>query len=538
MTKRLPASLKKKLQASLESLSAKEAGRLYAIYAHEADRKGVELSDYGPIKELWEAFNVRVARSRGKPDEAEAVNCFNGLVLLTNLFVGINFDFGAHILMALASEAMQVKLTLFLLLQQDFTTEAIRRIREAFIEQPKPLTREEYDWLIQWNQSDHLIDLSSAASFIDGEGEDSDADTYSAIYDALAEKLRAGELVGGESIFDPELDSSVLISDGTIPAWAALRMVWRQYVASQGLRVYDLADYADFAPEMVDRVGDMDGEPLNPDALRKLAADFYKACRRRPWGKKMVAKVDPDVLVQLLTQSSNPLLHRNAPDLGRVDWASFRRTERDRKGEPFEADLAATVTSLNALDPDFRKGYNFVSDYYREQFYPTEMPSFARAERARLFRMMAQLDTTRQPFTFDRKEEGMMTLSEFMGIKFATPFEQKVTELRKMNDQLASTQLALKILSDRYFGGLPVLLSDMETLLDSAEEAVRDANEVLNVWLDRLQTWPWEIDATELRPGEPEVDQVLVDELIEKAVMVARNRSRLTESEALLFGEK
>src|SRR5690606_17172298 len=101
------------------------------------------------------------------------------------------------------------------------TTEAVRRIRGLFIDQPKPLTREDYNWLMEWTHGDRLVDLSSAASFIVEEDDieafsEESAARYDAIYNALAEKLRAGELVGGESIFDVELDSSILIRDGTI----------------------------------------------------------------------------------------------------------------------------------------------------------------------------------------------------------------------------------------------------------------------------------------------------------------------------------
>jgi len=547
MTKRLPASLKKRLQASLETLSAKEAGRLFVIYSHEADRKDIDIADYGPAKELEEALNAQVARSRGKPGEAEAVNRYNGFVFLTALFHELNFDFGPGFFMAGLLDAVQAKWKLFLLIQQDVTTETIRMIRDGFIDQPKPLSREEYDWLMEWSRNDALVDLGVAADGIThniiGEQDEDEAydalydDIYQATYNALVEKIQAGELVGGESIFSNEIDSPLLIADGTIPAWAALRMVWRQYVIGRGLRIYDMADYAEFAPEMVDRIGGSDGDALDNDALQKLATDFYKDCRRRPWGKKgLVAKVAPDVLVKLLTQSPNPLLHRNAPDLGRVDWATFQKAEVAHDGEPFETGLAATVASLNQLDPDFRKGYDFTSSYYQEQFYPTANPDFARMSRDRLFRMMSILDTSRQPFTYDRKEEGMMTMSDLIGIKFLTPFEQKVADLRQANNSLASVKEAIRILSDRYFGGLPILLSGSRIFVQETEEALESANEALNQWLDRIQGFPWEIDTSDLRLGEPEIDQDLVDLLIKRFIDLARRRSRINEPEDVLFG--
>ena len=57
---RLPTQLKKRLQANLEQLTAKEAGRLLLIYTREAEKKyaaGQLKEDvYPPTKELWNAL--------------------------------------------------------------------------------------------------------------------------------------------------------------------------------------------------------------------------------------------------------------------------------------------------------------------------------------------------------------------------------------------------------------------------------------------------------------------------------------------------
>jgi len=67
MTRRVPATLKKRLQANLENLTPKEAGRLLVIYANEALKKKSRVADYAPVKELFAAFDARVDKTRGKP---------------------------------------------------------------------------------------------------------------------------------------------------------------------------------------------------------------------------------------------------------------------------------------------------------------------------------------------------------------------------------------------------------------------------------------------------------------------------------------
>ena len=127
-------------------------------------------------------------------------------------------------------------------------------------------------------------------------------------------------------------------------------------------------------------------------------------------------------------------------------------------------------------------------------------------------------------------------MSDLIGIKFLTPFEQKVADLRQANNSLASVKEAIRILSDRYFGGLPILLSGSRIFVQETEEALESANEALNQWLDRIQGFPWEIDTSDLRLGEPEIDQDLVDLLIKRFIDLARRRSRINEPEDVLFG--
>lgn len=558
-TARIPRNLKKKLEASLQSLSPKEVGKLYAIYAHELDRKvnhtfigGVDLRDYPPIKELFTALDDKVNKSRGKPEEEATVNQYNALVFIDTLFKVVNFDTGIAIALAFSGDSYKVMTRLLVLLQEDARTEMVRLLRDHFSETPNPISPEDYDRLITWGKTGALKAISDAASLIfeamvetghivrpkeDIPDEDDPAwAAYNAIYDALAAKVETGELVGGEGLEAFGLDSAILIEAGTIPAWAALRILWNDYAEEQGFHIYLGEDYADFAPEMVDRVGKRDGEAIDPEALRKLAAGFYKDCRRRPWGKGLVANPDPDVLVNLLTQSSNPFLHLNPVDLGRVDWKLFVETEKDRE---LESEPVATVGSLNALDADFRRGETFDSvDWYRERYYPVSDVTSARHRRVLAFRMFDRYDRkTRQPFSFDRLEDGAMTMSEFMGVKFLTPLEEKVAELRKKNNEFASIRAALQTISDRYFGGVSVTLERSEKPLNEAADHLEGANKTLQSWTELIKLQPWNIDTSAMTVGEPEVDEAFAQEIVDALIEQTRNISRIREPEDVLFGK-
>lgn len=577
MTSRISPQMKKRLQASLETLTAKEAGRLFAIYAMEADKKDKDVVEYQPAKELRQAMEARVAKSRGKPTEAQAVNRFNGFVLLNHLWGVVNHSDGPAILLAFSSDTFRVMTAIIVLLQEDATVEMIRRIRATYAEGPSPVTVDDYNRLIRWGETEELYSISEAANVIfealddrspeereaafaairaktqarldAGEitlddlakelQEGDDDPEFDAIVDDLVARLKAGELEGGEGFYVDDIGSPVLIEDGTMPAWVALRLTWRPYVRSRGLGIFDYADVAEWAPTFVDRIGRRDGKPVDDKELHKLAADFYKECRRRPWGKGLVAKPDVDDLVKLLTQSPNPFLHVKPFDFGRADWEAFSKVETDSNSEPYTSEPVATYASLGRLDDQVKAGadFGFGVGYRREKFYPVASLIWSKGERARIFAMMTRLDTTRQPFSYDRIEEGLMPMSDLMGMKFLTPLENQVENLRRVADQVASLKAALQTISDRYFGGLPILQKDPRELLDQIEDNVATAKRVLSQWVESLPRWPWEVDTSDLEVGEPEVDEDFAEDLVATFVNTARRLSRVMEPEDKLFDE-
>lgn len=66
-TWKISRNLKKKLEASLENLSAKDATRLFIVYVQEADKKGIPLQSYDPVNELVDALARRLQKARASP---------------------------------------------------------------------------------------------------------------------------------------------------------------------------------------------------------------------------------------------------------------------------------------------------------------------------------------------------------------------------------------------------------------------------------------------------------------------------------------
>lgn len=551
---RLSPTVKKRLQANLGQLTAREAGRLLLIYMKEAAKKDKTWGDngYPPIKELWDAFQERVNKSRGKPEEAEAVNTVNGLVFLDRLLREINFGDFVGLAVAFSSDAYQVMARIAMLLREDSTTQLIRFVREDLISvSPKPVSHDYYKRYQEWLQTELEV-FSSAAQYVaeakieDGEIEDDQVEQeYDRVYAALVAAREAGELQGGEAFYHPDIESPVLVENGKLPAWAALRILWKSHLIDKGYRIAEEATFADWSPDFIDQVYTPAGELVEGDALQRLALAFYKDCRRRPWGKGLVAKPDPDDLVKLLAQSPNAFLHIFPTDFGFANWEAFQKSERDRRsyyppGEVvFDIEPAATAASLEAFFAERKETHDFVLDYDREQYYPTSSPENRRKDLTRTLEMMAQLDTTRQPFTygFSQKDGDERSLSELLGVSFLTPLESAVASLREQNTWAVSLRQALKVISDRYFGGLPVIISDVEEPIIRGEEHLKLANEALKSWVERLSRWPWQVETASLEVGDPEIDDEIVEKIVEKIVYEAKTRSRIDDPDALLGKE-
>ena len=162
-TWRIPGRLRNKLQASLSKLSAKEAGRLWLIHAHEAEQKKQPINDYPPVKELWAALQAKVDKSRGKPEEAQAVADFNGLVFLQYLVIEANeFAFSATV--SLDGDVYRAASRIDRLLLLDAVGDVARSVKGRLYDSiPKPVSREDYDRILKWAKTGALMGLAEVA---------------------------------------------------------------------------------------------------------------------------------------------------------------------------------------------------------------------------------------------------------------------------------------------------------------------------------------------------------------------------------------
>ena len=165
MTRRLPATLKKRLQANLETLTPLEAGRLALVYFHEATGKKIGITDYPPAKELFAAFNARFDRAKGKPNERETVAAYNGFRFLVGLIETINTEAPGRLLES-AFDAYQAQTVAGMILQQDAAGQVIAQLTRMLVTQPQPLKAKLYDQVVAWLNGDRLCRLSEV---VDGE---------------------------------------------------------------------------------------------------------------------------------------------------------------------------------------------------------------------------------------------------------------------------------------------------------------------------------------------------------------------------------
>lgn len=634
-TRRLPRTLKKKLEASLTSLTAREAGRLFLLYYQEARAKNIPVpSDYPPIKELdaaWEA-RLEAAKKRG-PAEYQAEGArFNGYKYLGSLIATANM-FADGELWRIVFLGYMAHQRVELLLYQDAVSEMARKaIGDLVRKMPRPVSRADYDRIVTWAKTDALDTLADVAEVMVEDWEEdqgfkyhevpldfwrthkdklddilktlpkaadlpqgfkprrdlvaeleelatteadspldeltvTDSDAVRMLYvwvegdrllkevfggdpdrmaywlfegnytdpadhaavkakrvetlKSLADMLAAGQLTGGPAFDLPGLWSPVLIRDGKLPAWVGLRFAWDDWLADQGVFKHDLPNFLDDkAPDGTWALYDADGD-LTGDRLTALVGDFVKDCRSRPWGKKLPRKLDLRALAAWLTAVESPLTQIDAPDLGLIDWEAFRSREGD-ESDMWEPKPAATVASLT------KALYEGEGDTWRvakleESYYPTK---HAHDQQWGLHNIIARLYTLRsshRAFTYrEQPKPGELSMQEFLGMEFFTPLEQAVKHLGEAQGQFALFRRVYDALSDKYFGGLPILAEEYRERLDMLDQLLTDAGEDLAAWLDRLARWPWSVDTTTLKLTVPPIDESKVAAQVELDEKFAR----------------
>lgn len=613
-TRRIPARLKKRLETNLQNLSVEEAGRLLLIYTHEADKKNHK-GGYPPLLELWDAWNLRVSKSRGKEEEPATVVAFNGLVFLQYLISETNQTI--QLLTAqLVINSLQAskKLDKFLLL--DAISEVARMVRGTLEDYPKPVSREDYHRLLAWAEEDLLIDLGEEVNFIVVEwaslqgftkieipvedmkakaeetGEDwraylgSDEDfrreraeannlleTFRGdedrleewiqsneyvdhyvefspadlnaktdeLFDDLVARLEAGELEGGAGIYAPDVHAPiVLLREGKLPALVALRAVWPQWVAAQDLRIKEYTPDP-LGPHGIKQLYDpFTGDELDRPALVELVGKFVKECKGRSWGEGLAdlrqAQMKPEALLDLLIREGDPLLYLDIdkPDWGMVDFEAFAEVEKTTNGRKYETVSVATIGSLKRAQVA-PEGYNWRGGYYEDAYFPTKNPKERRRDLQRTDRLLASLQLSDRAVALEPLGEDTPVLS-LLGSQLANPIEDAVSYLQYCIDEYATLRATLYRLSERYFGGLPVLLRSEEDHLQRAGDLLEAAKGDLAAWLEKLAAYPWKVDTSPLQLRDPQVNEENAKEYLQEILDTAKYRSKVNDRELVKTG--
>lgn len=591
----IPRNLKKKLQASLENLTPRQAGRLLLLLDQEAQDKGFYFSDYPPLKDLEAAWERRLDQAkRSKAGEAftQEAKLYNGWLFLRSL-VGMANMWGSSDVWPLLYKVQFAWNRIDRLLLMDSFSEVARLVDNYLTgdQMPRPASRDEYARLTAWANEDALEYLEAVADYLvedwlekqnfeeyradedfiyaynaaqgekgfylvteskgsrqawaEAQGErllqetfagnrddleawvehggylrDADRRQAAAKRDELEDHLvalwQAGELDACLAVtLRAFLDYPVALdAAGTIPAWAALRAVWAGWLDSKGYRQQGRATPHPKALDGVRVVVNLaDGEDVEGEDLARLAGDFLADCKKRPWGRNLPApkSVDLAALGFFLTTVETPLTPDEAPDLGRVAWETFRKSEKDAVYGAGDPAPAASVRSLKPVVAALGSEYSG-RFWILDQFYPTDEVVIARMNLARIVRLVRSMQVSHRAFTYPPRMKEDTTLlvgdlADFFGVSFLTPLQEAIRFLGEVFGEAATFRRTYDLLSDEYFGGLPLLHKTTRDKLDQVDAILAEAEEQLADWLNSLKRWPWEIDTTSLKLVKADVDE-------------------------------
>ncbi len=540
--RRLPKGLKKKLEGSLGSLTPRQAARLFLLYYHEGDRKRIDASIYPPIRELKAALEDRIKKGKADDDRQKQFHLYNGFMFFVMLAIDANKaadeDFFRMSLSAVMNHSMLASL-----MKADYASELVKSVMTTIQYNAYPVRPEDYDRLIEWTKTDALIDLKDYADnfTVEWDAKKHTEETYQALcdveYNKLVDLVKAGELEGGQAVRlnSGVLANEVLIVDGCVPAWAALRAIWPAWLADHDHFVKNEATFDDESIQRDDTAiaglrqvynaeGNVEGE-----ALVTLAAEFFADCKAKPWGKGLVASGDVDLkrLGRFLIEVETDLTELTAPDLGRVNLAAFAEAEANIDVTP---SWAATQRGLNKL----AGGEGDWSDAIRDAYYPILEPGYTRHKWSRAMRNLSRLRVDRPSFSYKRiagdDDEDTLGLGDIYGVEFLTPLEEEVKRFADLTQSVATLKRFCEIISDEYFGGLPLLIPSIAAKVDYLDQTIDDAEDMVTGWHAYVKQVAPKVDTSSLQmirlPADEEVARRKVEGTIEYSMYMLKLSDR------------
>ena len=173
MTRRLTNASKKKLEASLENLTARQSGRLFLIYSNEYFTKetGGGVWEYPPIVDLKNAWEKRITAAKSKKGEEgiPTIAAYNAFLTLTGIIREANRIADSD-LWRIYTLALGTGSRINTLLLQDSYSDITRSIIAQFTEDaPRPLSWEDYDKAAEWYEGYSPEDLEELSHELTGE---------------------------------------------------------------------------------------------------------------------------------------------------------------------------------------------------------------------------------------------------------------------------------------------------------------------------------------------------------------------------------
>lgn len=326
----------------------------------------------------------------------------------------------------------------------------------------------------------------------------------------VVDLIKAGELQGGEAVALGDCyDSTLIDAEGKIPAWAALRPLWRLWLIDHDylIRPNDITPdtlQGKLVAYTVD--GDLTGEDLV-----NVVAEFLAECRAKAWGAGITSDVDLVKLARFLSEVMNPLTAAagEALQLGGVDLAAFREEEGE---DPFDVSYNFWVTTAGSLRQraaDLGLTLEDVDEVarIRRRYYLSDTPEEIREDLGRLVNMASVAEPIDRRFL----EENIKRLGEVFG-------------------EIATVRLVFDLIADEYFDGLPVLLPYVEDRFSAYDQLLAFTEDDLTDKLARLSSDPWYIDTSDLQlvkePADEDKAIDRVDVIIKYTLQMAGLKSR------------